>query len=160
VFGHMTAMMHTVKGLPSTYNKDLSTSLEAMIDATKVTGESIRVATGVMATLRIFPANMRAALTPDMLATDLAEYLVRKGVPFRETHHVSGRVVELAENEGVPMDKLSLKQLQEIDARFGEDVLKCFDYEKSVEFKNVPGGTSRSSVLQQISDLRSIVDES
>jgi argininosuccinate lyase len=89
---------------------------------------------------------------------DLAEYLVRKGVLFRETHHVSGRVVKSAEDEGVPMDKLSLKQLQEIDARFGEDVLKCFDYEKSVEIKIVPGGTSRSSVLQQITDLRDIVD--
>jgi argininosuccinate lyase len=70
---------------------------------------------------------------------DLAEYLVRKGVPFRETHHVSGRVVKFAENEGVQMDKLSLKQLQEIDPRFGEDVLKCFDYKKSVEFKKCAG---------------------
>jgi argininosuccinate lyase len=58
------------------------------------------------------------------------------------------------------MDKLSLKQLQEIDARSGEDVLKCFDYERSVEFKNMLGGTSRSSVLQQITDLRGIVDRS
>jgi argininosuccinate lyase len=91
---------------------------------------------------------------------DLAEYLVRKGVPFRETHHISGRVVKFAENEGAPVDKLSLKQLQEIESRFGEGFLKCFDYEKSVEFKNVPGGTSRSSVLQQITDLRSIVDSS
>lgn len=157
VFGNMTAMMYSVKGLPSTYNKDLGGSHEAMMDATKTVGESLQVATGVLATLSIFPEKMIDALTPDMLATDLAEYLVRKGVPFRETHHIAGRVVKLAETAKLPMDRLSFKQIQEVDSRFSEDVMECFNYEKSVESHNVQGGTSRSSVLQQITDLRSMI---
>ena len=67
-----------------------------------------------------------------MLATDLADYLVRKGVPFRKTHHISGRAVALAEREGKPMDQLSKQQLQEVDNKFGDDVLDCFNYEKKV----------------------------
>merc|ERR1712000_75835 len=97
VFGYMAGLMMSVKGLPSTYNKDLQESFEPMLDGVKTTADSIQIATGVLSTLTIFPDKMKAALTPDMLATDLADYLVRKGVPFRETHHISGRVVALAE---------------------------------------------------------------
>merc|ERR1711977_694101 len=115
-FGQLAGLMMTLKGLPSTYNKDLQESFEPMLDGVKTTADSIQIATGVLSTLTIFPDKMKAALTPDMLATDLADYLVRKGVPFRETHHISGRVVALAEQEGVLMDKLSVEQLQAIDS--------------------------------------------
>jgi argininosuccinate lyase len=72
-FGHMAGLMMTVKGIPSTYNKDLQESLEPMMDHVKTVGDSIQVANGVLSTLTIFPEKMKAALTPDMLATDLAE---------------------------------------------------------------------------------------
>jgi argininosuccinate lyase len=107
VFGQMAGLMMSVKGLPSTYNKDLQESFEPMLDGTKTVADSIQIATGVLSTMAIFPDKMKAALSPDMLATDLANYLVRKGVPFRDTHHISGQVVALAENEGKPMDRLS-----------------------------------------------------
>jgi argininosuccinate lyase len=150
VFGQMAGLMMTIKGLPSTYNKDLQESFEPMLDATKTVAASIQIATGLLSTLTIFPHKMKAALSPDMLATDLADYLVRKGVPFRDTHHISGQVVALAEREGKPMDQLSSEQLRGVDGRFGEDVMACFDYERSVETRTVKGGTSRSSVLEQI----------
>lgn len=150
VFGQMAGLMMSAKGLPATYNKDLQESFEPMLDGTKTVSDSIQIATGVLSTLTIFPDKMRQALTPDMLATDLADYLVRKGVPFRETHHISGRVVALAEKLGVPMDKLTTKQLQGVDGRFGDDVTRCFNYEASVETRTVAGGTSRNSVEQQI----------
>jgi len=150
VFGTMAGLMMSVKGLPSTYNKDLQESWETMLDGVKTTSDSIQIATGVLSTLTIFPEKMRAALSPDMLATDLADYLVRKGVPFRETHHISGRVVALAENESVPMDQLSVKQLQGVDSRFGDDVKSCFDYEASINKRTVVGGTSEKSVIEQI----------
>ena len=117
--------MITVKGIPSTYNKDLQESVEPMLGHVKTVCDSIQIATGVLTTLTIFPEKMQATLTPDMLATDLAEYLVRKGVPFRETHHISGRVVALAEKEGQPMDQLSLQKLQGVDNRFDDDVKTC-----------------------------------
>ena len=142
--------MMSVKGLPSTYNKDLQESWETMLNGVKTTSDSVQIATGVLSTMTIFPDKMKAALTPDMLATDLADYLVRKGVPFRETHHISGQVVALSEKEKTPMDQLSLEQLQGVDGRFGEDVMKSFDYESSVEKRTVKGGTSRVSVLEQI----------
>lgn len=101
---------------------------------------------------------MKAALTPDLLATDLAEYLVRKGVPFRETHHISGRVVALAEKEKRPMDKLSVKELQSVDARFGDDVVAVFDYQRSVEHRSSIGGTSKSAVKEQITTLKKTLE--
>jgi argininosuccinate lyase len=150
VFGQMAGLMMTVKGLPSTYNKDLQESFEPMLDGTKTVADSIQIATGVLSTMAVFPDRMKAALSPDMLATDLADYLVRKGVPFRDTHHISGQVVALAEREGKPMDQLSKEQLRGVDARFGDDVMACFDYERSVETRTVKGGTSRKSVEGQI----------
>jgi argininosuccinate lyase len=158
VFGHMAGLMMSAKGLPSTYNKDLQESWETMIDGVKTTSDSVQIATGVLSTLSIFPEKMLAALTPDMLATDLADYLVRKGVPFRETHHISGRVVALAEKEGVQMDKLSVKQLQGVDGRFGDDVVEAvFDFEQSVEKRTSKGGTSKKSVLEQIERIEAMV---
>jgi argininosuccinate lyase len=157
VFGQMAGLMMTVKGLPSTYNKDLQESFEPMLDGTKTVADSIQIATGVLSTMTIFPEKMKAALSPDMLATDLADYLVRKGVPFRETHHISGRVVALAEKEGKPMDQLSKQQLQGVDNRFGDDVLDCFNYERSVEYRTAKGGTSKASVKEQINVINALL---
>jgi argininosuccinate lyase len=157
VFGMMTGLMMSVKGLPSTYNKDLQESWEAMLKGVKATSDSVQIATGVLSTLSIFPEKMRTSLTPDMLATDLADYLVRKGVPFRETHHISGRVVAAAEKKGVPMDKLSLKELQGVDPRFGDDVMESFDFEASVEKRTTLGGTSKKSVLEQIKTMQAVL---
>ncbi|MCJ1230627.1 argininosuccinate lyase [Toensbergia leucococca] len=156
-FGQMAGLMMSIKGIPSTYNKDLQESVEPMLDHVKTLKDSIIIAGRVLSTLTTFPEKMLAALTPDMLATDLAEYLVRKGVPFRETHHIAGRVVALAENEGSPMDKLSIKQLQEIDDRFDSDVLDVFNYDRSVEMKSAVGGTSRSAVQEQIEILQDLI---
>jgi argininosuccinate lyase len=72
------------------------------------------------------------------------------GVPFRETHHLAGKMVALAEDENKGMDKLTVKQFQAVDKRFGDDVLSVFDYERSVELKDATGGTSRRAVLEQL----------
>ena len=99
------------------------------------------------------------ALCPEMLATDLADYLVRKGVPFRETHHISGACVRLSEEQRVCIDTLTLEQLQAIDSRFEEDVMKVWNYEVSVERKSSTGGTCKASVQKQIDDLRAFAKE-
>lgn len=153
----MVGLICTTKSLPSTYNKDLQESVEPMLDCVKTVSDSVRILTGVVSTLIINPANMLKALTPDMLATDLADYLVRKGVPFRETHHISGQVVALAEEKAIAMDKLSQQDLQGIDKRLGPDFV--FDYEKSVEMRTAKGGTSKSSIQEQIRVLKSMVRE-
>jgi len=156
-FGHMAGFMMTQKGLPSTYNKDLQESWEPMLDHVKTVSDSIQIANGVLATLTVQPDKMQASLDPFMLATDLADYLVRKGVPFRETHHISGRCVALSEQTGTPMNELTYEQLKEVDARFEKDVSEVFNYEKSVEMRSTRGGTSKSSVLEQIEVLRGMI---
>jgi argininosuccinate lyase len=157
VFGQMAGLMMSVKGIPSTYNKDLQESVEPMLDHITTLKDSTQIATGVLSTLAVQPESMKAALTPDMLATDIADYLVRKGVPFRETHHISGQVVALAEKEKTPMDKLSFEQLQAVDKRFEKDIIESFDYHKSVEMRSAAGGTSLSSVKQQIEELNKLL---
>lgn len=146
--------MMTIKGLPSTYNKDLQESVPKLLEHITLVSDSLLIATGVLSTLTINPERMLKALTPDMLATDLADYLVRKGVPFRETHHISGKVVSLAEREGKPMDQLSLVQLRGVDERFGEDVVQVFDFEKAVELRSVKGGTGKRAVVEQAEELK------
>ncbi|KAJ2973476.1 hypothetical protein NUW58_g8927 [Xylaria curta] len=149
--------MMSSKSLTSTYNKDLQESWEPMLDHVKTISDSIQIANGILSTLTIRPERMLAALDPTLLATDLADFLVRKGVPFRETHHVSGRVVAKSEELGIPMDTLSLEQLKAIDNRFTDDVMDIFNYETSVESRSAKGGTSRSSILEQIKVLKAIL---
>ena len=97
---------------------------------------------------------MAAALTMDMLATDIADYLVRKGVPFRETHHISGRAVALAENTGCQISDLSMQQWKELSPHFTDDVMQVFDFENSVEKRNAIGGPSRGMIQRQVEVAR------
>ncbi|KAG7007716.1 argininosuccinate lyase [Physcia stellaris] len=159
VFGLMCGVNMSIKGLPTTYNKDLQESVEPMLSLLTTLTDSTLIATGVISTLTPQPSAMLAALAPDMLATELADYLVRSShrVPFREAHHISGRVVALAEKEGVGMDKLRFEQLKGVDERFGEDVMECWDYERAVEMKSAKGGTGREGVKEQIEVLKGIL---
>lgn len=97
---------------------------------------------------------MLAALDPFMVATDLAKRLTKLGVPFRETHHISGRYVAKSEELGIPMNELALEQLKAIDSRLPDDIMAVFKYETSIEAKSAKGGTSRSSILEQIKVLK------
>lgn len=156
-FGQMAGLFCTIKGTPTTYNKDLQESVEPLLDHIKTVSDSAQIATGVLSTLAIRPEKMLAALAPEMLATEIADYLVRKGCPFREGHHISGRVVALAEKTGTPMDKLSIEQLKEVDSRFDDDVITCMDYDRAVELKEALGGCSKSAVREQISVLKKLL---
>uniref|UniRef100_A0A5F9C3U6 Argininosuccinate lyase n=1 Tax=Oryctolagus cuniculus TaxID=9986 RepID=A0A5F9C3U6_RABIT len=114
VFGRCAGLLMTLKGLPSTYNKDLQEDKEAVFEVSDTVSAVLQVATGVISTLQIHRENMAQALSPDMLATDLAYYLVRKGMPFRQAHETSGKAVFLAETKGVALNQLSLQELQSI----------------------------------------------
>ncbi|ODQ65488.1 argininosuccinate lyase [Nadsonia fulvescens var. elongata DSM 6958] len=158
VFGNLTGFMMSLKGTPSSYNKDLQEDKEALFDSLTTVSHSIQIATGVISTLTVNDAKMKAALTMDMLATDLADYLVRKGVPFRETHHISGEAVRLAEELNLSgIDQLTLQQYKDIDERFNEDVHDTFNFEQSVERRTAVGGTAKSAILLQYDNLRSII---
>mmetsp|Transcript_6070 Transcript_6070/g.7495 ORF Transcript_6070/g.7495 Transcript_6070/m.7495 type:complete len:476 (-) Transcript_6070:1087-2514(-) len=150
--GRAVGLTASLKGLPRAYNKDLQEDKVPLFQAVDTVKDCLAIATGVIATLKPNPDMLMKALCPEMLATDLADYLVRKGVPFRETHHISGACVRLAEEDKVSIDTLTLEQLQKIDSRFEADVMKVWDYEVSVERKCSIGGTAKSSVQKQIED--------
>ena len=153
VFGNMSGLLMTLKGLPSTYNKDLQEDKEPLFDAVDTLNRALPVAAGALATLAVNDRNMTSALVPEMLATDLAEYLVRKGVPFRETHHVAGAAVALAESQGSALTDLSLAELRSLHPAFEKDVAAIWSYERSVEQRDTRGGSSRRAVKQQIGEL-------
>ena len=154
VFGDMSGLLMTLKGLPSTYNKDLQEDKEPLFDAMETLAGALPIAAGALATLTVNSERMNQALAPEMLATDLAEYLVRKGVPFRQTHHIAGAAVALAESEGIALTDLSLAALRALHPAFDEDVTEIWSYERSVEQRDVRGGSSRRAVREQISALR------
>ncbi|XP_061755215.1 argininosuccinate lyase isoform X3 [Nerophis ophidion] len=154
VFGRCAGFMMTLKGLPSSYNKDLQEDKEAMFDCYDSVHAVLQVTTGVLSTLKINASVMAAALSPDMLATDLAYYLVRKGVAFRDAHALSGKVVFAAESKNVTLTQLSLDDLSAISPLFESDVASVWDYGGSVEQYGATGGTARSSVSAQVQHLR------
>ena len=157
--GHTVTMLTMLKGLPTAYNKDMQEDKEALFDALDTAKAALQIATGVLATLEPRPDKMRAALSSFMLATDLSEYLVRRGVPFRETHHVSGRAVQLAEERGCALTDLTLADLQGLHPLFADDVMGVWDFEAAVERRDATGGTSKRSVLQQAATLEAWSNE-
>ena len=159
IFGQMSGFLMTLKGIPSTYNKDLQEDKEPLFDAVSTVSRSLQIATGVLSTLSVNEKKMRNALTPDMLATDLAEYLVRKGIPFRETHHVSGAAVRMSEERSCALTDLTLKDLQTLHTAFEADVMDVWSFDASVERRDATGGTSKRAVLEQCERLTKQVNE-
>lgn len=151
--GNLTGMLAVLKSTPTTYNKDLQESWELMFDTVDTVHDCIRISTGVISTIKIFPDNMLKGLSPDMLATDLAEYLVRKGVPFRETHHMSGAAVKMAEDRGCTLFDLTVEDLATINPLFTADVADVWSYNSSAEKRDTEGGASKRSVLEQAKKL-------
>jgi argininosuccinate lyase len=152
--GNLVAVLTMMKGLPMTYNKDMQEDKEALFDSLDTLDLTLDVAAGAVATLKVNPEKMLAALDPAMLATDVAEYLVRKGVPFRDAHHTAGHAVAAAERKGVRLDALTMDDWRAISPHFGADIVKVFDYAKSVASRDVVGGTAPKSVRAQIRAAR------
>lgn len=150
LIGHLTGLMTVLKGLPSTYNKDLQEDKEAVFDAVDTVGKLLPVVTAIIHTLQMNPEKMRAALDEDMLATDLADYLVQRGMPFRQAHHVSGQAVVLAGQQGVHLSQLTMDQFEELSDLFSADVEQVFDFAASVARRKAPGGTAPDAVREQI----------
>ena len=150
LIGHLTALLTTLKGLPSAYNKDLQEDKEGLFDAVDTISLLLPVITAVIHTLGVNPARMEAALDEDLLATDLADYLVERGLPFREAHHVVGAAVRLAADQRVRLSELTFSSLQQLSPLFDEDVIGVFDFERAVDRRRTPGGTGPEAVAEQI----------
>ena len=155
--GNLLGLLTMLKGLPSTYNKDLQEDKEALFDTVDTLAVELPIAAGVIETLQVNTARMEAALDSAMLATDLADYLVRRGIPFRESHHLVGRVVRLAESLGVGLDELNVADLQEIHPAFAADAREALAFERSVARANSAGGTAPEALQAQIEKARGLL---
>jgi argininosuccinate lyase len=158
VVGRLTGLLTTLKGLPSAYNKDLQEDKEGVFDAVDTLTMELPIATGVIQTLQVNEARMAAVLDGALLATDLADYLVHKGVPFRECHGLAGAAVRLAEARGVELKDLALADYQALHPAFADDVSDVFDAHRSVKARNSVGGTAPQSVRQQIERAKALLD--
>ena len=151
VVGNLMALLTLLKGLPMTYNRDLQEDKERLFD----TADTVRGTTRLMAAMLQHTtvnraACARAAGDPALLATDLADYLVRQGLPFRQAHHVVGAVVALAEKAGKPLNALTLEELQSVDQTFGRDALDVFDLQRAMARRNITGAPGNKEVAKQL----------
>ncbi|HUT87326.1 MAG TPA: argininosuccinate lyase [Candidatus Heimdallarchaeota archaeon] len=157
VLGHLMGLLCTLKGLPSGYNKDLQEDKEALFDVIDTLKLELPIAAGVIRTLKVNAAHMAAARDDMLLATDLADYLVQKGVPFRESHQLVGQAVRRAEKLGVSLSKLSVADFKAIHPAFGEDVHVVFAFRRSVQSRDTVGGTAPDAVKEQIEQAKALI---
>ena len=155
VFGNLMSLLTLLKGLPMTYNRDLQEDKERLFD----TADTVRATTRLMEALLLHTKVNKdscatAAGDPSLLATDLADYLVLKGMPFRQAHHVVGAVVGLAEKAGQPLNELTLAQLQSVDNAFGPDAPAVFDLKRAMSKRNVVGSPGTKEVARQLARWR------
>ncbi len=157
LIGNLTGLLATLKGLPTGYNKDLQEDKEALFDSVDTMMQLLPVITGVMLTLTFNEGRMKQALGEEMLATDLADYLVAKSLPFRQAHHAVGRVVRWSVQNHATLSEVPLEAMQEFSNLFDEDVARVFDFEQSMAKRRVRGGTAPNAVLDQISLAKTLM---
>jgi argininosuccinate lyase len=157
LIGGLAGLLATLKALPSGYDKDLQEDKQYVFDAFDTLELVLPVLAGVVSTLKLNRDRMLAALTPEIFATDLADYLVRKGVAFRTAHDLVGQAVRRAEEMHVPLQALSDSEFKKISTNFGDDLGKVFEARAALERRAAPGGTSREALRSQLEAARALV---
>jgi argininosuccinate lyase len=159
IAGALTALMMVMKGLPLAYSKDMQNDKEPVFEAHDLLALSLAAMAGMVETSQFNEARMRAAAEAGHpTATDLADWLVREaGLPFREAHHVTGRAVRLADEQGVPLWELSLEALQGVDERIGAAVLNVLSLDASVKSRTSFGGTAPAAVKRKIEAAKKVL---
>ncbi len=151
LYGNLSAVMVAVKGLPLTYNRDLQEDKEPLFDSFDTVSLALRVNAEMLAAMKIDTLRTRTAVgDPMLLATDLADYLVKRGVPFRSAHELVGRAVALSVSMKTPLDQLTLEQYRSISPAFGEDVHTVFDLERAFRLRVNPGAPSFANTQNRI----------
>ena len=152
--GNLVGMLTVLKGLPAGYNRDLQEDKEAVFDSVDTLAMVLPAVTGAVRSMMLVRARIEEALRSGMFATDLADHLVRRGVPFREAHHLAGELVRVAEESGRELSALTLDEMRQVHPGFGPDVFEIFDPAASVESRAVRGGTSTEALEAQFEALK------
>jgi argininosuccinate lyase len=150
-------VMTLLKGLPTSYNRDLQEDKPFVFDTVDTLELVLPAIAGAMETADFRPERIRDRMDSQLLATDLADHLVRLGVPFREGHEVVGGLVRRAEREGVELIDLPDEAFAEAHPALEGGVAGVFDWEASVEARDQPGGTSRRRVVEQLEELEELL---
>jgi len=159
LIGDLTAMLGALKGLPLAYNRDLAEDKRAAFDAIDVLTQVLPAMAGLIATMRVRTGRVeRDAAEGFTLATEIADFLARKGVPFSEAHEIAGAAVRLAEDRQTSLAGLSASDLRGLDMRLTEDVMPMLDVANALASRDAPGGTSPTRVREQIQRLRAALD--
>jgi argininosuccinate lyase len=152
------SMLTLLKGLPMTYNRDLQEDKERLFDTANTVHSSVRLMSAMLDNTAVNQSTCaEAASDPALLATDLADYLVRKGMPFRQAHHVVGAVVAAAERAGKPLNELDVASLQKIDSHFSADVATMFDLKTAMSRRRMTGAPGTKQVASQLARWQKIL---
>jgi len=155
VFGHLHAMLTTMKGLPLAYNKDMQEDKEAVFDSFDTVHACLEISSTVLRNLSVNVERANAAsATGYMNATELADYLVRKGVPFREAHEAVGKVVMYALEQKKELGELKLEEFMKFSRLISSDVFECLTLESTLNAKAAKGGTAPSAVETALAEAR------
>ncbi len=159
VVGDLTSLLVTLKGLPLAYNKDMQEDKPPAFDAIDTVADSLRAVEGMLATMSVHEDAMRAAANGGfMAATDLADHLAARGVPFRDAHEIVGRLVLMCEREGRTLQSLTMAELREASPAFGDDALEAVDIDAVVARRTSAGGTGPEAVSAQVVSAREALD--
>ncbi|NLW64918.1 MAG: argininosuccinate lyase [Clostridiales bacterium] len=151
VYGDLMALLTVMKALPLAYNKDMQEDKEPVFDTVDTVENCLPVFTAMLETMRVIPENMRAAAGKGFInATDCADYLVKKGMPFRDAYTIVGRLVNHCIAEEKTLETLELSEYQKLSPIFDSDVYKAISLDTCVSSRSVPGGPSHESVMEQI----------
>jgi argininosuccinate lyase len=157
VYGNLMGILTIMKGLPLAYNKDLQEDKELTFDTLDTVLDCLKVAQVVIRTLKVNQATAQKAVTSDFInATDLADYLARKGMPFRTAHEVVGKLVILCESRQIELGALPLEEYQKYSALIGEDVFEALRLENSLNTRSVAGGTALARVKEALADAERV----
>lgn len=152
--GNLMGLLTLLKGLPTGYNRDLQEDKPLAFDTVDTLELVLPALAGAVSTAQFRPDRIAARLDSQLMATDLADYLVRKGIPFRRSHEAIGRIVRMAEERGCALPELSVDDFRSVHPSFDDDVHEIFDWDRSADSRGVQGGTSRSAVVEQMERAR------
>ncbi len=150
LYGNLLSLLVVMKGLPMAYNRDMQEDKEPLFDSVRTLKSSLRAMSLVIEGLKVREERLRSSAGNLLLVTDLANYLVEKGVPFREAHRIAGSIVAYLLEKGKRLEELTLEEFRKFSDRFGEDLLEILNPESSADRKKVYGATAREEILRQI----------
>jgi argininosuccinate lyase len=151
VIGNLMALLTLLKGLPMTYNRDLQEDKERLFDSADTVRACVRLTAAMFENISVNAEACRSAASdPSLLATDLADYLVRKGMPFRNAHHAVGAIVAMAEKKKRKLNELSLDELKSVDGTFTEDALEIFSLKRAMDRRNLTGAPGTRETRKQL----------